>query len=113
MKKLYLVAVILLFCATAQTQAQSNYGGLSVKSFPDGANITLDGKATGRFTPAFFNLAQGPHVLIISVSTGGWLSNTSAVTVKAANTVTLDISLLPSLMTGPAGPQGPIGLTGL
>jgi collagen type VII alpha len=112
MKKLYLGVTLLLFCVTAQTQAQT-YGGLSVKSFPDGANITLDGKATGRFTPAFFNLAQGPHVVIISVSTGGWLSNTSTVTVKAANTVTLDISLLPTLTTGPVGPQGPIGPTGL
>jgi hypothetical protein len=112
MKKLYLL-VMLLFCVTAPIQAQSNYGGLSVKSFPDGANIMLDGKATGRFTPASFNLAQGTHVVIISVSTGGWLSNTSTVTVKAANTVTLDISLLPTLTTGPAGPQGPIGPTGL
>ena len=76
MKKLYLVAVMLLFCATGQTQIQTNYGGPSVKSFPDGANITLDGKATGRFTPTFFNLIQGSHVLIVSVPTGGWVNDT-------------------------------------
>lgn len=103
---------MLLFFAT-QAQAGTIYGGLSVKSFPDGASITLDGKAISQTTPATFNLVQGPHVVIISVSTGGWISNTSTVTVKAAITVTLDISLLPSLTTGPAGPQGPIGLTGL
>jgi hypothetical protein len=88
MKKLYLAAVVLLFCATAQTQAATSYGGLTVKSFPDGASITLDGKATGRLTPETFSLAQGPHVVIISVSTGGWISNTSTVTVKAARSLT-------------------------
>ncbi|MHB8071890.1 MAG: serine/threonine-protein kinase [Candidatus Cryosericum sp.] len=41
---------------------------LRITSTPAGAAITMDGKATGKWTPSTFNVAAGSHTVVLSLS---------------------------------------------
>lgn len=112
MKRVFPALLLLLFSVTSLQAQIIDSGKLTVKSFPDLASITIDGKATGQLTPQTFSLTPGPHIIAISVSTGQWVTSTSTVTIKSDIASVLDVSLVPNLTTGPAGPQGPSGVAG-
>jgi hypothetical protein len=64
--------------ATMITRLAVQGGTLSIGSTPSGAAITLDGRDTGRVTPAQVILPHGPHT--ISLKLPGYLEATQTVT---------------------------------
>ena len=86
-------------------------GALKVTSFPNGAEVLLDGVSTGKITPMSATVASGDHLVTVRIVGGGWRDDTRTVTIIDGNN-DLSVTLLPILTQGPAGPQGPQGLTG-
>ncbi len=67
-------------------------GGLTLRSAPEGARITLDGRDSGRFTPATFTgLAAGAHTYRLTKP--GYLPVPGAVSVPPGLTVAVDVNL--------------------
>lgn len=103
-----IAATLCLLGAPAALRAQS----LHVTSFPDGANVLIDGNDTGKVTPMSVNLAAGPHVVIVQLSNlTGWNVDKRTITIASGDNY-LSVTLLPTLTTGPPGPQGPPGPEG-
>lgn len=114
-----LVLLLLAYAASAQTIVDDGHKVLC-SSFPDGAEILIDGVDTGLQTPAEIpHIPPGKHVL--SLSEPGW--NSTSVTINVLDVdatgkprdTHISLSMLPSLTvgaTGPAGPQGAPGVPG-
>jgi PEGA domain len=76
---------------TAATGAvDAEVTSVMIKSTPDGAEITVDGKLVGS-TPSTIKLKSGDHA--ISVTKPGFKSWERTVTLNPASTITLDVSL--------------------
>jgi hypothetical protein len=66
---------------------------LAVSSTPAGANIYVDGKDTGKLTPAQVSLDKGQHVVLVRKS--GFLDETSNTQFNLGQTVTFSPALRP------------------
>src|SRR5712671_299272 len=97
---------VLLLCSGALF-AQS----LKVTSFPDGANVSIDGVDTGKVTPMSTSVSLGAHTVVVSIPNSGWNPDTRSLTVESGTNY-LSVTLLPRLTIGPQGSQGPKGDTG-
>jgi len=101
-------------------------GSLKVTSFPTGAEVSIDGISTGKFTPMSESLAEGDHVVTVAIPGGLWQDDTRTVTITPGNN-DLSVTLIPLITQGhqgepgpqgdqgPAGPQGeqgPVGVAG-
>src|SRR5262249_36526415 len=111
MQKLTILLTVCLLgaCLHAQT------GPVKINSFPAGANVTVDGVASGKTTPANLALPFGQHTILVSAPGTGWTSETRSLNVPDANPREVNVTLLPTLTSGtpgPQGPQGPAGSTG-
>ena len=91
-----------------RASAQDNHGKLKVSSFPVGANVSLDGRDTGKVTPMSMEVSVGWHKVMVSIPNSGWNADARNVEVAAGNN-DLSVTLLPSLTVGPIGPPGPKG----
>jgi hypothetical protein len=101
-------AAVCLLSIPASLRAQS----LHVTSFPDGANVLVDGADTRKVTPMSVGLAAGDHTVVVQLSKlTGWNVDTRTVTITNGDNY-LSVTLLPTLTTGPPGPQGPAGPEG-
>ncbi len=99
---------VCLLGVPANLRAQS----LHVTSFPDGANVLIDGVDTGKVTPMSVGLAAGDHTVVVQLGNlTGWNVDTRTVTIANGDNY-LSVTLLPTLTTGPPGPQGPAGPEG-
>jgi hypothetical protein len=80
-----------------------------VKSMPDGADITVDGKYMGS-TPSSLRLAAGDHS--VSVEKSGFKKWQRTMTVSAGSSIMLDATLEAAQSTSvaqvPAGPANPV-----
>ena len=56
---LWLVAVLLLVGSATITEAQTGNGSLKVTSYPSGAEVSIDGRNTGKTTPMSESLSVG------------------------------------------------------
>ena len=101
-----LVGTLLLLPSRAS--AQSKHGRLKVTSFPAGANVSMDGKDTGKLTPMSVDVSVGWHKVAVSIPNSGWNADVRNVEVVAGNN-DLSVTLLPILTVGPIGPPGPKG----
>ena len=92
MKKVFLWFLLeaLLFrtCAFArQTQTIDDGHEVVITSFPDGANVFIDGVDTGKVTPMELRkIKPGQHVILVSVPGGGWVPDTRTVNVIDVDT---------------------------
>ncbi len=76
--------------ALQSTSAAAGLSAVSLKSTPDGADITIDGKFMGT-TPSTLNLPTGEHVIKIEKSNyKGW---NRTVSLSAGGSITIDASL--------------------
>jgi hypothetical protein len=92
--------------------AQGGGGGLlKITSYPTGAQVSIDGVATGKITPTSASVALGEHTVTVSVPGSGWNPDTRLVTVVSGNN-DLSVTLLPVVTVGPQGPPGPAGPQG-
>lgn len=95
------VLLLTLFASTAFGQS------LHVSSFPDGANVLIDGVDTKKVTPMQTSLAAGTHTVVVQLSNlTGWSIDTRTITIASGDNY-LSVTLLPTLTQGPPGPQGP------
>ncbi|HEX2663122.1 MAG TPA: PEGA domain-containing protein [Candidatus Acidoferrum sp.] len=101
-----LVGTLLLLPSRAS--AQGKHGKLKVTSFPTGANVSMDGKDTGKVTPVSMDVSVGWHKVVIFIPNSGWNADVRNVEVAAGNN-DLSVTLLPILTVGPMGPAGPKG----
>jgi PEGA domain len=76
-----LVGTVLLLPSRAS--AQDNHGKLKVSSFPPGANVSLDGKDTGKVTPMSMEVSVGWHKVAVSIPSSGWNPDVRNVEVAA------------------------------
>src|SRR5262249_30547781 len=77
------------------------YGGsLSVTSFPNGAQVSVDSVSTGKVTPMSVALTNGDHVVTVQIPGSGWQPDTRTVTIVDGNN-SLSVTLLPTLTQGP------------
>jgi len=67
-----------------------NSSGVLIKSTPDGAEVTIDGKFVGS-TPSTLQLKPGEHT--ISVKKAGYTLWKRTVTISSGDKITLDASL--------------------
>src|SRR5215469_15546612 len=107
------IAWILVLAATqflvpSNIGAQTKHGTLKVSSFPSGANVSMDGKDTGKTTPMSTDVAVGWHKVTVSIPNSGWNADARNVDVLAGNN-DLSVTLLPIMTAGPMGPPGPKG----
>lgn len=111
MKKVMLLFVCLLV-GVSVARAQS----LHVTSFPDGASVVVS-NSTGvvaqptKLTPVAISLPTGDYTVTVGANLTGWAVNTRTFTVVAGDNY-LSVDLLPTLTTGPPGPQGIQGIPG-
>ena len=91
-----------------RVSAQDHHGKLKVSSFPAGANVSLDGKDTGKVTPMSMEVSVGWHKVVVSIPNAGWHADVRNVEVAAGNN-DLSVTLIPILTVGPMGPPGPKG----
>ncbi len=77
---------------TVQPQQNSNadFSSVSIKSAPDGAEITIDGKFIGS-TPSTVQLKSGEHV--ISVKKDGYVFWERTIMINVGSSITLDAAL--------------------
>jgi serine/threonine protein kinase len=68
-------------------------GALSVKSDPAGANVYIDGRDTGKTTPAQISVAKGQHVMLVRMM--GYIDETTNAQFVAGQTVTWSPALRP------------------
>jgi len=80
-------------------------GTLRVTSFPSGAEVWIDGAATGKATPATFLINTGQHQVMVKAPGGGWAPAEQALTVTTGLNV-VALTLIPELTQGPPGPPG-------
>src|SRR5215472_682437 len=106
-----LVVVATLFLVPSKAGAQTKHGTLKVSSFPSGANVSMDGKDTGKITPMSMDVAVGWHKVTVSIPSSGWRADVRDVDVLAGNN-DLSVTLLPVMTAGPIGPPGPAGPAG-
>src|SRR5258708_3286568 len=108
-----IVAALCLLGVPAALRAQTGNGTLHVTSFPDGANVLIDGIDTGKVTPMSVSLTAGiSHTVIVQLSnSAGWSIDKRSVTIANGDNYH-SVTLLPTLTTGPPGPQGPPGPAG-
>ena len=106
-----LVLVGTLLLQPARAAAQEKHGKLKVTSFPSGANVSLDGKDTGKVTPMSTEVSVGWHKVKVSIPTAGWNTDLRDVEVTAGSN-DLSVTLLPIVSVGPMGPPGPAGPVG-
>jgi len=114
MKKMIGFWLVALLLALA-TGAYAGTGVLNVTSFPDGAQVLVDGTSTGKVTPMRVSLPEGDHSVTVQIPGSGWNPDTRTVTIVAGASNDLSVTLLPALTTGPMGPagaQGPAGPAG-
>src|SRR5262245_7199413 len=90
--------------------ALANTGPLRVESFPDGADIVVNGVATGKKTPSTITLNRGLNRVHIQPG-AGWVSVDREVQITQGLQI-LAVTLLPQLVEGPQGPQGETGNVG-
>lgn len=111
----------LLMCFAFSTTAALGQKGkdgswlVQVSSFPGGAEVYLNGEATGQSTPAYLKLAEGEHSVEARVAGGAWLPAVQSLTLAADQADRyLDVYLIlsPTVTTGPQGPEGPMGPQG-
>lgn len=77
--------------APAKTEAgASSLSSVAIKSSPDGAEITIDGKLVGT-TPSTLQLAPGDHTIVIEKA--GFKSWQRTITVTAGGTISLEATL--------------------
>jgi PEGA domain-containing protein/collagen triple helix repeat protein len=127
-----IAATLCLFGVPAALRAQDVVDDgheVVITSFPDGANVSIDGVDTGKVTPMELrHISPGLHTIKVSVASPGWNSDTRTITVLDVDPVTnrgrdthLTFTLLPTGTqgppgapgaTGPAGPKGDTGATG-
>ncbi len=101
-------ALVAAFVAPAAAQ----HGSLTVSSFPAGAQVIVDGAATGKVTPATIVLSLGDHVVSVTAGAGsGWQPATRTITIGVGRTE-VAFTLVPTSITGSQGIQGPKGDTG-
>lgn len=110
------VGVFTVFWCTA-SQAAS----LKVTSFPDGAQVYINGLFTGKTTPVSLSLPDGTIVnVIVKIPGSGWAQYESLVPIDPGNN-DLSVTLLPAITQGPkgdkgdpgpVGPEGPAGAVG-
>src|SRR5258708_4841561 len=106
LKWILFVAAYLFLVAFASAQS------LHVTSFPDGANVFIDGKDSGKVTPMSVAMTPGQHAVKVQLlGSAGWNTDTRTVDTYSGD-VQLSVTLLPTLTTGPPGPQGPPGPKG-
>jgi len=107
---------LLAYAASAQTTVDDGHAVI-VTSFPDGAEITMDGVDTGLTTPAELRrISPGKHTLALTQT--GW--NSTSVTINVLDVdatgkprdTHISLSMLPSLTVGSTGPAGPQGAPG-
>lgn len=122
-----LAATLVGVCVPAVVQAAS----LKVTSFPDGAQVYINGSNTGKVTPMSVSVADGSTVdVVVQIPGTGWAPYKSKVPINPGNN-DLSVTLLPEMSQGPkgdtgdpgpagpagpegpTGPQGPAGATGL
>lgn len=105
MKRSPVVLLVVLAVVLAGCFPQSpSFGRVSVESDPPGAKIFLDGRDTGRTTPATLdNVAAGAHQIRLELE--GYQSVTRSVNVPRNQTVTVSVTLEPA--EGPGGPEEP------
>jgi len=107
-RNLFVIALALVgVCAASSAFAAT----LKVSSFPSGAQVSIDGVATGKVTPMNISLAEGDHVVTVQIPSSGWNPDTRTVTIVAGNN-DLSVTLLPTAVAGPQGPPGPAGAKG-
>jgi serine/threonine protein kinase len=78
------------FVVTHLTQLTAT---LAVSSTPAGANVYIDGKDTGKLTPAQVSLDKGPHVVLVRKS--GFLDETTNAQFSLGQTVSFSPALRP------------------
>jgi hypothetical protein len=86
-------------------QLQSEYGYLTIDSFPTGAEIWVDNVDEG-ITPKTYHdlpLNTGPHSVVLKLS--GYQDSTSPVTIYSGQTTPLFVNLIP-LSSNPSNPSG-------
>lgn len=119
--KRILILLGLLLALSGRVQAQTVDDGhqLCVTSFPDGANVLLDGvtllgnNGTPVVTPFCVNKIQvGTHAISVSSPSAGWQTDTRTIQVLDVDSngrvrdTHLSFTLMPTLTQGPPGPQG-------
>ncbi len=89
----------LLLAWLPSSPAMASQGLLKVTSFPSGAVLFVDGVSTGRQTPALIVLEEGPHVVTVQRTGGGWEPVTRTLTIARGRN-DLDVTLVPLLTDG-------------
>lgn len=74
----------------AQNTSDSEFSSITIKSTPDGADITIDGKFVGS-TPSTVRLKFGDHT--ISIKKAGYVLWERAMAMSAGGNITVDASL--------------------
>jgi PEGA domain len=110
MNRWALCLAVILVCSTG-VLAQSGKGVLKVTSFPSGAQVIIDGVASGKTTPMSIRLGVGEHTVTVAIPDSSWSPDTRTVTIVSGNN-DLSVTLLPALTVGPQGPPGPAGPQG-
>lgn len=75
---------------TEQTANTADSSGVSFKSSPDGAEISIDGKFAGS-TPSTLQIKAGEHT--VSVKKAGYIVWERTVTLNAGGNITIDAAL--------------------
>lgn len=110
MKKMIGFLTLVLFFALA-TGAYAVNGILQVSSFPDGADVLVDGNPTGKITPMSVLVPVGSHTVIVQHPGTQWTAVNQTVNIKKGIN-DLHVTLVPALIVGPPGPQGSPGSAG-
>ena len=106
-----LLAGSLLLLPSRAVAQDNKHGKLKVTSFPPGANVSMDGKDTGKVTPMSTEVSVGWHRVKVSIPNSGWNADARDVEVTAGSN-DLSVTLLPISTVGPMGPPGPAGPAG-
>src|SRR5215469_12073024 len=99
-RKLWFGVFIAALCLVpSSAKAGDGDGGTSLKvtSFPSGANVSVDGKDTGKVTPMSVHVSVGKHTVVIFVPNSGWAASTQTVNaVSGENYVGATLLPIPS-----------------
>ncbi len=101
--------VTALFLLGVPVALRADSGALKVTSFPSGANVSVDGKNTGKVTPMSMSLSVGKHTVVVFIPNSGWKADTENCQIVHGDNNYLNVTLVPTTTTGPAGPPGPKG----
>jgi len=86
---------------------------LKVVSFPDGAQVEINGVNTGKVTPMSTTVPDNTVVSVkVQIPNSGWAPQVSDVQITTGVNE-LSVTLLPVLTQGPPGPVGPQGPPGI